>query len=170
MSRNAAASAPVAISPDAVLLQGYLHQLLSGLTDTIDHVKNWPEAANDPSQHVRSTTALLTKIRGLLSNIEKVEMTVKEKQKLRETLNNCQIPLDLLDLFDHSIPLHPDCFSRGLLREALGQLAGLKRRKLALSLLGAAVQSGIGDEKPTATKRERENDSEEPPMKKGKTN
>lgn len=36
-----------------------------------------------------------------------------------------------------------DCFSRGLLREALGQLAGLKRRKLALEMLGAAVQTGL---------------------------
>jgi hypothetical protein len=36
-----------------------------------------------------------------------------------------------------------DCFSRGLLREALGQLAGLKRRKLAMGLLAAAVQSGL---------------------------
>ena len=36
-----------------------------------------------------------------------------------------------------------DCFSRGLLREALGQLAGLKRRKLALEMLGAAIQAGL---------------------------
>lgn len=36
-----------------------------------------------------------------------------------------------------------DCFSRGLLREALGQLAGLKRRKLALEMLGAAIQNGL---------------------------
>lgn len=37
----------------------------------------------------------------------------------------------------------PDCFSRGLLRESMGQLAGLKRRKLALEMLGAAVQAGL---------------------------
>lgn len=36
-----------------------------------------------------------------------------------------------------------DCFSRGLLREALGQLAGLKRRKLALEMLGAAIKNGL---------------------------
>jgi len=30
-----------------------------------------------------------------------------------------------------------------LLKEALGQLAGLKRRKLALNMLGAAVQKGL---------------------------
>jgi hypothetical protein len=36
-----------------------------------------------------------------------------------------------------------DCFSRGLLREALGQLAGLRRRKKALEMLGAAIQKGL---------------------------
>ncbi len=37
----------------------------------------------------------------------------------------------------------PDCFSRGLVQEALGQLQGLKRRKKALEMLGAAVQAGL---------------------------
>lgn len=36
-----------------------------------------------------------------------------------------------------------DCFSRGLLREALGQLDGLRRRKLALEKLGAVIQTGL---------------------------
>lgn len=36
-----------------------------------------------------------------------------------------------------------DCFSRGLVKEALGQLQGLKRRKKALEMLGAAVQAGL---------------------------
>jgi hypothetical protein len=46
-----------------------------------------------------------------------------------------------------------DCFSRGLLREALGQLAGLKRRKLTLEMLGAAIQTGL-DQQDAANKRE----------------
>ena len=46
-----------------------------------------------------------------------------------------------------------DCFSRGLLREALGQLAGLKRRKLALEMLGAAIQTGL-DQRDAANKGE----------------
>jgi len=49
------------------------------------------------------------------------------------------------------IRLLPDCFSRGLLREALGQLAGLKRRKLALEMLGAAIQTGL-DQQDNASK------------------
>ena len=44
--------------------------------------------------------------------------------------------------------LRSDCFSRGLLREALGQLAGLKRRKLALEMLGAAIQNGLDQQNP----------------------
>ena len=43
-----------------------------------------------------------------------------------------------------------DCFSRGLLRESMGQLAGLKRRKLALEMLGSAVQAGLNSRKPQA--------------------
>ena len=39
--------------------------------------------------------------------------------------------------------MYSDCFTRGLLLESLGQLAGLKRRKLALEMLGKAVQSGL---------------------------
>ena len=38
-----------------------------------------------------------------------------------------------------------DCFSRGLLSDALEQLAGLKRRKLALEMLGSAVQKGLNE-------------------------
>jgi hypothetical protein len=49
----------------------------------------------------------------------------------------------LLDLLDHGGGLNPECFSRGVLQEAMGQLAGLKRRKRALEMLGFAVQRGI---------------------------
>ena len=35
------------------------------------------------------------------------------------------------------------------MREALGQLAGLKRRKLALEMLGAAIQNGLDQQNPT---------------------
>jgi hypothetical protein len=79
-----------------------------------------------------------------------------------------------------------DCFSRGLLREALGQLAGLKRRKMALEMLGAAVQAGLnkrlsetnGKQKERSNKRRRESDdgdgkneeaAEDPAAKKSRT-
>ena len=67
-----------------------------------------------------------------------------------------------------------DCFSRGLLRESLGQLAGLKRRKLALEMLGAAVQTGLNrriasDSDDGDKKRSREGEDDAPATKKAKT-
>jgi hypothetical protein len=124
------------------ILQERLHILLSRLSSTIDHVKNWPEASgDDASIHVESTSKLIDCIRQVIASLEKVEDVVKTDSILKKSLNECSIPLDLLDLLDSS--LNPECFSRGLLREALGQLAGLKRRKLALEMLGAAVQAGL---------------------------
>lgn len=60
--------------------------------------------------------------------------------------------MDLLELLDHSgsmnkqdkdFGLNPECYASGLLREATGQLAGLKRRKKALEMLGAAIERGL---------------------------
>jgi len=80
----------------------------------------------------------------VLEGIKDVEGVVKADNALRKSLKDCQIPINLLDLLDHgSSGLNPDCFMFGLLREALGQLKGLRRRKLALKMLGEAVQSGL---------------------------
>jgi hypothetical protein len=46
------------------------------------------------------------------------------------------------------------------LREALGQLAGLKRRKLALEMLGNAVQSGLNKRDKETKKVSDEKESE----------
>lgn len=100
---------------------------------------------------------------------------MKADGALQQTLQDCPIPLDLLDLMDHGGGLNPDCFSRGLLKEALGQLAGLKRRKLALEMLGDAIQKGLhkldSQEESTGIKRARdETDSSlEPPAKRAMT-
>jgi hypothetical protein len=73
------------------------------------------------------------------------------------------------------------------LREALGQLAGLKRRKMALEMLGKAVQNGLNkklsessttESEEGANKRQRTSDdgdekgedtAEEPATKKSRT-
>jgi hypothetical protein len=86
---------------------------------------------------------LIVSIQALVKDLQDVEGVIKTKADLRKFLAQCQVPINLLDLLDHGDGLNPDCFSRGLLREALGQLGGLKRRKLALEMLGAAVQSGL---------------------------
>jgi hypothetical protein len=86
---------------------------------------------------------LIAGIQAVIASVQKVDGTIKSDPVLRKNLQECLIPLDLLDLLDHGGGLNPDCFSRALLKEALGQLAGLKRRKLALEMLGAAVESGL---------------------------
>lgn len=131
------------VADNARILQESLHILLSRLARTIEHVKSWPEAkGDDASIHVESTSKLITNINQVIAALQKVEGIVKTDKVLRKSLQECQIPYDLLELLDYST-INPDCFSRGLLREALGQLAGLKRRKLALEMLGHAVQSGL---------------------------
>jgi hypothetical protein len=125
-------------------LQDRLHELLSRLASTSDIVKNWPESeSGDSSIHVERTTRLIASIRETIASIQKVEGVVQADAALKQSLEECLIPLDLLDLLDHGGGLNPECFSRGLLQEAMGQLAGLKRRKRALEMLGFAVQRGI---------------------------
>mmetsp|Transcript_11012 Transcript_11012/g.17037 ORF Transcript_11012/g.17037 Transcript_11012/m.17037 type:complete len:194 (-) Transcript_11012:22-603(-) len=127
---------------DIRTLQERLHELLSRLADVTDVVKNWSEAADD-SVHLRTTSKLIKHLQETIKAIHRVEGVVKTDDLLRKSLQDCSIPLDLLELMDYGSGLNPDCFSRELLREALGQLAGLKRRKLALERLGAAVEAGL---------------------------
>lgn len=144
-SAPSSTNAHLSVTPTegARILQDRLHKLLSRLAETIERVKKWPEAkGDDGSMHIESTSQLITNIRHVITALQRVEDCVKDDSKLREMLTKCRIPLDLLDLMDYT-SINPECFSRGLLRESLGQLAGLKRRKLALELLGTAVQSGI---------------------------
>ena len=132
------------ITPGARTLQERLHELLTRLQATIELVKNWPPTkGDDASIHVDTTTKLIDSIKAVIASTEKVDSVVKDDAELRKNLQSCLVPLDLLDLLDHGGGLNPDCFSRALLKESLGQLAGLKRRKLALEMLGLAVQSGL---------------------------
>lgn len=140
-------SSPTAPTPPlegAKSLQERLNQLLSNLSSSIEIVKTWPSTdGDDASIHVKTTSKLIVAVWEILKALEKVEGTIKADAELRKALQNCPIPVNLLDLLDHGNGLNPDCFSRGLLRESMGQLAGLKRRKLALEMLGAAVQAGL---------------------------
>jgi hypothetical protein len=175
-SAAASANAKRSIDPSDRALQESLHTLLSRLATTSDQIKHWPEASgDDASIHVETTTKLMASIRDVIAQLQAVEKIIQTDQ-LRKSLDDCLVPMDLLDLLDSN--LNPECFARGLLREALGQLAGLKRRKLALELLGAAVQSGLNkrlakvkapDEEDASKKRNRDDDDDEsyePPTKK----
>eukprot|EP00977_Amphora_coffeiformis_P010915 scaffold2576_cov175-Amphora_coffeaeformis.AAC.19 len=159
--KSGRAGATAMTTPEAaVALQDKLHILLSRLADAIDLIKSWPEAkGEDASIHVESTSKLIGYIRNVTRSIQSVETVLQSNPNLRKKLQECAIPMDLLDVLDHGQgggALNPDCFIRGLLKEALGQLAGLKRRKLALGLLGNAVQAGLNQKlRIQAGKRER---------------
>jgi hypothetical protein len=138
------------ISASSRVLQERLHELLSKLASTLDVVKNWPSSTTDErgeSVHSEQTTKLIVSIQQLIARLTRVEELVRDNGDVRKLLQDCPIPLDLLDLLDHGGFMHPDFFVRGLLTEAIGQLGGLKRRKLALEMLGAAVQAGINRKK-----------------------
>lgn len=108
----------------------------------------------------------------VIRSLEDAEKVIQADSALRKSLQDCAVPINLLDLLDHGNGLNPgkflyflfvccavkilgsvshlklyneDCFSRGLLRDALEQLAGLKRRKSALEMLGSAVQKGLNE-------------------------
>jgi hypothetical protein len=151
-TNNASSSQSASAVAGAKTLQERLHELITRLAATVELVKNWPESeGDDASIHVETTTKLIASIHAVLASIARVDGIVQTDAALRKNLQDCWIPLDLLDLLDHGggsnkqdpVGVNPDCFSRALLREALGQLAGLKRRKLALEMLGAAVQKGL---------------------------
>ena len=162
MSHAASTSSgvPMTAKEAAVVLQDRLHHLLSRMSDAVEHIKNWPEAkAGDESKvHMDSTTKLITYLRNIISSIQRVENVVQTNPSLKEKLQECPIPLDLLDLLDHGQgggALNPDCFVRGLLKQANDQLAGLKRRKLALQLLGLSLKTTLNN-KLEAAKRSRQ--------------
>uniref|UniRef100_A0A8J9T7C0 Uncharacterized protein n=1 Tax=Phaeodactylum tricornutum TaxID=2850 RepID=A0A8J9T7C0_PHATR len=132
-------------------LQDKLHDLLTRLSQTMELVKSWPEDKGSPSVHVENATKLIAAIRHIVNCSPKSRKHRTGKHCFEENI------AELCDT-DRSTGsvrswrrggVHPDCFSRGLLQEALGQLAGLKRRKLALEMLGSAVQAGLTKKKRT---------------------
>lgn len=137
------------------ILQSRLNSLLTSLADTTKVIKKWPSSDGDNGKiHIDTTTTLIESLQKVITALKRVEDSFndnKEQQiiELRKRLQECQIPVDLLDLMDYGglsdtgFGLNPECFIQGLLREALRQLAGLRRRKNALTMLGAAIKSGI---------------------------
>mmetsp|Transcript_18304 Transcript_18304/g.38461 ORF Transcript_18304/g.38461 Transcript_18304/m.38461 type:complete len:214 (-) Transcript_18304:303-944(-) len=130
--------------PGARDLQERLHVLLTRLAKTTDLIKTWPDSeGDDASTHHKTTTKLINAVLDVVKALQDVEGVIKADAVLKKSLQECKVPINLLDLLDHGNGLNPDCFSRGLVQEALGQLAGLKRRKLALEMLGAEIKAGL---------------------------
>lgn len=127
-------------------LQERLHILLNHLYNTTELLKSWPES-DDASVHVETTTQLIESLQQVLQSVRDVETKVmkgdgtEEDKNLVKELKEAHVPLDLLELMDYGV--NPDAYARSLLHESLRQLAGLKRRKLALELLGNAVSQGM---------------------------
>ena len=152
-------------------LQSSLHSLLVHLTSTSKIIQQWPDSQGDnASIHIDTTTKLIQSLQKIIESVKNVEdksltrLTTdsKEDLELKKNLREYQVPMDLLDLMDyghvdndlhHLFGLNPDCFIRGLLREALRQMAGLKRRKVALEMLGKAVEKGMKERKRKSAKK-----------------
>ena len=58
-------------------------------------------------------------------------------------LRQIAIPLDLLDMMDFAGGINPDCFARGLIKEALRQMGNLQRRKTSMRMLAVTIQNGM---------------------------
>ena len=89
-------------------LQERLHQLLTRLSSTIDLIKNWPESdGDDASIHMKTTTKLISSILEVIVALQRVEGVVKSDNILRKSLQDCPVPINLLDLLDHGNGLNP---------------------------------------------------------------
>ena len=138
-------------------LQERLHTLLTRLSDTGELLKKWPEAKTGQEDiHKQSTAKLIASLQKIIHgiqlveekanpNIDKGSNSVKSEQDLAlaNLLRQSAVPLDLLDMMDYAQNLNPDCFARGLLKEALRQWGNLQRRKASMKLLAIFVENGM---------------------------
>jgi len=83
-------------------LQERLHILLTRLSNTTELIKKWPESdGDDASVHVETTTKLIICIEDVIKALQKVEGVIKADAVLKKSLQECKVPINLLDLFDH---------------------------------------------------------------------
>jgi hypothetical protein len=89
-------------------LQERLHNLLTKLSKTIEVIKDWKESdGDDASIHHKTTTKLISSIMDVIVSLESVEGVVKADNTLRKSLQDCAVPINLLDLLDHGNGLNP---------------------------------------------------------------
>lgn len=95
-------------SDGAKSLQERLNLLLSKLSSAIETVKTWPTMdGDDASIHVKTTSKLIVSIQEIVTALKNVEGTLKSDAELRNSLKNCPVPINLLDLLDHGNGLNP---------------------------------------------------------------
>ena len=140
-----------------------LRILLNRLQATQEILQNWPETRGAETE--KTTEKLIASIRKIVLGLRAVERHVNgtgpANQGASESISpealrafrtsletKCPIPLDLLDLMDVNPPpfgLNPQVYARGLMKEAIKQLAGYERRKRALEMLGNALEKGMDE-------------------------
>ena len=99
-------------------LQERLHILLTRLAKTTDLIKTWPESdGDDASIHVETTTKLITSVLDVVTALQKVEGVIKTDAVLKKSLQECKVPINLLDLLDHGNGLNPGKFAQFTLVE-----------------------------------------------------
>lgn len=140
-------------------LQERLHTLLTRLSDSGEILKKWPETktGDDSSIHTRTTTKLISSIERIIDGIKLVEEKVNvvpsendnksdgPRDDIANHLRQIAVPLDLLDMMDFASGLNPDCFARGLIKEALRQMGNLQRRKASMKMLAITIQRGMNE-------------------------
>ena len=143
------ATSRTTVTPAAKIFQDQLHDIITRLSMTMGHIKNWNEAAENANStaniHVESTTRLIELIQTIVKSIQKVESTLQKNVEFRQVLQNIYIPYDLLELLDYT-NINPDIYLRGLVNEATGQLVGLQRRKNALHLLSTTIENRLDEQ------------------------
>jgi hypothetical protein len=137
-------------------LQERLHTLLTRLSDTSEILQKWP-GGDDASIHIRTTEKLIESIKRIIDGIKSLEEKVNHvstetsgeqsnesgDEDIANKLRQIAVPLDLLDMMDFAGSLNPDCFARGLIKEALRQMGNLQRRKASMKMLAATIQNGL---------------------------
>jgi len=89
-------------------LQERLHILLTRLAKTTDLIKTWPDSeGDDASTHVKTTTKLITAVLDVVKALQEVEGVIKADAALKKSLQECKVPINLLDLLDHGNGLNP---------------------------------------------------------------
>jgi hypothetical protein len=144
-------SSHAAVTDNKTSLLARLHNLISNLTDATNAVKNWP-SSHDDQVHYDATTNLIQSLHRVVDAVKEVEDRVgkdgnntKPSSVAGHSILDAPVVLDLLDLMDYGNGLNPEIFIKQLIREALRQLSGLKRRKQALGMLGQAIENGLKD-------------------------
>jgi hypothetical protein len=160
------------ITSGAKALQDQLHDLITRLTLTSDHVKNWNESTTDTNTnssnnnntnsnltHAESTSRFINFVREVISSLQKVETILQTDTELRTVLQNIHVPYDLLELLDHT-NINPDLYLKGLVNEAMQQLVGLQRRKNALHLLSTTIESRLKEQEQQEQLKQNEHNGE----------